>query len=141
MKLVPEETLAVREHAFDAARSRLSNSLDQTLLDDPVSGRCLKFYLLLTELPDLLGADGIPNEQMFWSRYYWHVRYATLSHAVSGPDPGLDQQSFQILEYPHPPCAPDWNDLESVHRAAERDAEHQLQVVLGEGGQHDTRCT
>jgi hypothetical protein len=129
MRLVPEETLAAREAAFDAVRSRLPGHHDLTFLEDRVAGRSLKFYLLLTEMPELLAPEQASPEEIFWTRYYWFVRYARLQQAVYGYDAGLEQQAFQILDYPQPDCDPDWNWLESVHSHAAQSAEAQLAAL------------
>jgi hypothetical protein len=117
MRLVPEDVLAAKIHAFDALRSRLVGRYDLTLLDDPQAGRFLKYYLLLTEAPELLVDQAISPEDLFWSRYYWFLRFARLRQTTTGYDAGLEQQAFQILEYPWPECEPDWSLLELVESA------------------------
>lgn len=130
MNLVRSDLLEAKEAAFDAVRGRLLPSYNLALLDDPLAGQALKFYLLLTEMPDLLAGERPSAEELFWSRYSWFMRYARLRRAVAGYDAGLEQQAAQILEYPHPACTPDWSVLEEVE-AAELDAGGQLRLTDG----------
>src|SRR5439155_26387780 len=96
------------------------------LLDDSLAGQALKFYLLLTEMPELITYQRVSTEKLFWIRYYWFLRYARLRAAVAGRDAGLEQRSFQILEHPYPACTPDWSVIEKVEAAAERDSADPL---------------
>ncbi|WP_435016274.1 hypothetical protein TA3x_003838 [Tundrisphaera sp. TA3] len=126
MRLATEESLAEKASALNAAISPLPRHYNLALLDEPVSGRALKFYLVLTELPLLITDLGLTAEEVFWSRYYWFRRFARLREAINGRDVGLEQQAFQILEHPDPPCDPDWLELESIEAMAERDVAAQL---------------
>jgi hypothetical protein len=103
------------------------------LLDDPLAGRALKFYVLLTEMPDLTVALGLSPEQLFWSRYYWFLRFTKLREASVGRDVGLEQQAFQILEYPHPDCSPDWTVIGEIETAVTRDVALRLRRMLEDG--------
>jgi hypothetical protein len=133
MRLVPVELLEAKEADFDARRGQLSPQYDLALLDDPLAGRALKFYLLLTEMPDLIADQRLSAEQMFWSRYYWFLLHVRLREAVVGPDAGLEQQAFQILEHPRPICTPDWSMIDELEAAAKRDAAAQLRTAPNEG--------
>jgi hypothetical protein len=139
IQLLAEHTLAAKEAAFDAACARLPSCYNEALLADPVTGRCLKFYLLLTHLLELLDDPPLSPEQVFWNRYYWLARYMQLRLALHGPDAGLEQQLAQVLEYPYPPCDPDWSLLEPVEAAAERDAAAQLASQQRVPGRHSPR--
>src|SRR5262249_32313589 len=61
---------------------------------------CLRNYLILTECPELLGEPRLSEAVRYWSRYYWLFRFARVWSAVVGYDAGLEQQVFQLLEYP-----------------------------------------
>jgi hypothetical protein len=129
MRLATEEVLDDHVAAWDAARAGLPAHENSDLLDDPVSGRALRSYLMLTETPVLIAGLGLSAEDVFWSRYYWLLRYARLREATVGRDAGLEQQVSQILEHPDPPCDPDWSVLEAVEARAERDAAAQLGIM------------
>jgi hypothetical protein len=129
MELIPGEWLAAKEAEFDARRGQLPGHYDLSLIDDPLAGRALKFYLLLKEMPNLIAGQGISPEQLFWSRYYWFLRHARLREAVAGRDAGLEQQAFQILEHPPANCSPDWSVLEQVEAAVGRDVAAYLRSV------------
>ena len=129
MRLATEEILGDKVAALDAARSGLPGHYNLDLLDDPVCGRALKFYLMLTEMPQLIADLGLSAEEVFWSRYYWLRRYAKLREATLGQDAGLEQQASQMLDHPDPPCDPDWSELEILEARAERDVAAQLGTV------------
>jgi hypothetical protein len=122
MDLVPIEMLEAKVADFDARREELPRQYDLALLDDPVAGRVLMFYLLLTEMPGLLSDQRLTPEQVFWSRCYWFLLFARLREATAGPDAGLEQQAIQILEHPPDGLSPDWTMLEEVEAAVERSA-------------------
>jgi hypothetical protein len=131
MRIVPAGVLVAKESAFDSRRRELPPHYNQSLLDDPLAGQALKFYLLLTEMPDLLADEGFSAEERFWSRYYWFLLYVRLRQASAGPDAGLEQQALQILQHPQPPCSPGWSILTEVEAATERDASALRQARAG----------
>jgi hypothetical protein len=133
VRLIGAEVLEAKEAEFDTRRGQLPRRFDLALLDDPLAGRALKWFLLLTEMPDLVADQGLSAEELFWGRYYWFLRYARLRGAVTGRDAGLEQQAFQLLEHPYPACRPDWSVLEEVEAAAERDAAAQLREAYRGG--------
>jgi hypothetical protein len=124
--LVPSKLLEGKAAAFDARRGELPRHYDLSLLDAPLSGRALKFYLLLTEMPSLLGEGTFSAEQVLYSRYYWFVRFARLRQAMAGHDAGLEQQALQILEQPPTDCELDWLIVERIESAASKAATARL---------------
>src|SRR5215510_14995096 len=67
-------------------------------------------------------ASTFTPEEIFWSRYFWFRLFAYVTSATVGKDAGVEQQAFQLLEHPFPPCNPDWSRLESVDALAKREA-------------------
>jgi hypothetical protein len=67
-------------------------------LEDPIYGAAFTRYLLFEHWPDLLGRD-LPMDQIFYNRYFWLVRAATLYQERHGPDAGLEQMAFQLIEH------------------------------------------
>jgi hypothetical protein len=122
MRLVTEDVLTSAGPDLDPLRPTLGH-YDLALLGDPRVGQALRSYLLLTERPECFTSRGWSPEEVFWSRYYWFLRFSKLRTTSSGPDAGLEQQAFQILEHPHPSCLPDWSELERVELMVERDIE------------------
>jgi hypothetical protein len=120
--LVPVGLLEEKAADFDARRGELPQHYDLSLLDAPLSGRALKCYLLLTEMPNLLGEGTVSAERVLYSRYYWFVLFARLRQAMAGYDAGLDQQALQILEQPPTDCELDWLLVERIEAAASKDA-------------------
>jgi len=84
----------------------------------PAAAAALQIFLTLTQSPDVFLKAGLSAETIFWSRYYWFLRFVAIQTQHQGFDAGLEQQTFQLLEHPFPPCDPDWSRLESVERAA-----------------------
>ncbi len=97
-ELLLEGDLTPREQKFDAANRRLPEHHPHELRSHPAYGRALKFYLLLTEAPELFDDLGVDPERLFWSRYYWFLVFERRYRAAEGPDAGIEQQAFQLLE-------------------------------------------
>src|SRR5438876_11388299 len=95
MQFVPEEILTVHESRFEMLGVRTRHTYAATMLEDPVAGKCLKFYILLTEFPEFFADRGVSAEQMFWTRYYWFLRFARLWQAGHGHYLGLAQTACQ----------------------------------------------
>ncbi|MDR3405473.1 MAG: hypothetical protein P4L99_23460 [Chthoniobacter sp.] len=130
MNLISEEVIRALEERLGDWRGRLPGNYNQPLMDDPRFGRALLFYLLLTENGEALPAQVSP-EAIFWSRYYWFKRFLHTYETCVKKNAGMEQQAFQILEYPWPPCEPDWADLETVDRAAVEAAARDLSAASG----------
>src|SRR5262245_30039630 len=110
VKLASRDLLADREPLIDAARGALASSYDLAMFDDPVAGQSLKFYVLLTDYPRLVSDLGLSAEELFWSRYYWFLRFARLRQAIAGVDVGMEDFGYRILAYPQPECQPDYSN-------------------------------
>src|SRR5262249_44386427 len=124
MRLVSEEALSAAAARYPQMRCRLSEYRDD-MLDNPVAGWCLRNYLILSECPELLGEPDLSEAEMYWSRYYWLVRFARVWASLVGYDAGLEQQVFQFLE--HPPDGPEV--CVEVVAAAEKAAAEQLRAA------------
>ena len=81
------------------------------------------FEKLTKKQADFLNS-GWSAEEIFWSRYFWIKVYANIRTKSSGPDAGLDQFIFKLLEDPAPKCEPDWNVLEKIEQLAKQEALH-----------------
>jgi hypothetical protein len=130
MRLALEDAFATV--TADAEVQRRLAAYGADMIGHPLAGWCLRNYAILTECPDALGEHGLSGPEVYWSRYYWLVRFARVWSAVAGYDAGLEQQVFGLLEY-----APDgWDHCEAVAAAAERAAADQLRAAgIGKGGQ------
>lgn len=93
---------------------------DPVLLDDSTAGAALRIFLVLSQRPEIAETIGCSPETIFWSRYYWFRRFALERQASHGPDAGLEQQAFRLLEHPEPECRPDWSLLAWVEEQASR---------------------
>ena len=113
MQLVTEDTLAKL-----AVTAPSTEGIDPASFNEASAASALRMFLTLSQQPESFIAAGWSAESVFWSRYYWFRRFANIQSAKTGADPGLDQQALQILEYPFPPCSPDWSQLEAVNMKA-----------------------
>jgi len=86
----------------------------------------LQAFETLTESPDQFIRRGWSSEDVFWSRYFWIQVHALLRAVDSGPDAGLDQTVFKVLEHPFPECDPDWIRAESVDEMARSFVTHRV---------------
>ena len=121
MNLIPKNVLAIAESSFDAIPG-LAYKWGGSQANDPLSGQAFKYYVLLTEVPDLFTAQGFTPEQVYWTGYYWLVYLTRLHSLTEGEDAGAEQYLFKYIEYS--PCG--WDPYQEVHEAAERAAKQRL---------------
>ena len=96
--LMPIEKLA----PLDGAALRRLDAAEPSLSDwarEGEAGKALVRSFMFERWPELLG-DAVDPERLFYNRYFWFLRFATLRQAAHGPDAGLEQQAFKMLEYP-----------------------------------------
>ncbi|MBL8936758.1 MAG: hypothetical protein JNM69_19520 [Archangium sp.] len=60
------------------------------------SGEALLLSMLFERWPELVA--GLSVETRFYNRYFWFLRFVALHTDTHGPDAGLQQQAFQLLE-------------------------------------------
>ena len=119
--LVELSTLRDRAQEIRAATvdADLSPSLSK---NDANYGPALRYFLLFSE-PELLARVdlGAPMDAVtaFYNQYYWFKRFVQLHHKEHGPDAGLDQQAFQLLE--SAPEGVDWDVLAAIEQQLERE--------------------
>jgi hypothetical protein len=119
MRIVSANDLASTSALFAEVRSRLSDiGYNAAMTDHPTAGASLRYYLILTECPDVLG---LSQAERFWNRYYWLARFAREWQSVAGPDGGLEQQVFQLLESADH-LGISYNPFPEIKAAIERDA-------------------
>ena len=87
----------------------------------------LEAFRALTDSPAVFIERGSTTEEIFWSRYFWFWLFKEIRVAIDGPDAGLEQQAYQLLEDPFPECEPDWSQVESVEALAHQEAALWLQ--------------
>jgi hypothetical protein len=123
-QLIPETTLRSRDEMIRRVIRPLIKNMrySQSDTEDAFCGAALRYYLLFTleSGPRQIGLPHLNAETTFYNRYYWFRRFATLSRLKYGEDAGIEQQVFQLLEYPE--CDPDWFLVEKIHNLAESDA-------------------
>lgn len=99
IRLVPQEVLESRENEMRQliASDALAHALD---IDDPVYGQAFRRFLILSRWSSS-GAGSLPDldeATLFCSRYYWFLRSIRLYASTDGPDAGLEQQAYPMLE-------------------------------------------
>jgi hypothetical protein len=95
--VIPPEALEPRRGEL----LRRIAELDQDFIvdanaDDPAA-RALALSLLFEHWPELAGED-LDAGRRFYNRYYWLVRFLALRQLTHGPDGGLEQQAFKLIE-------------------------------------------
>lgn len=84
----------------------------------PVYGEAFKFYVLFTHCPDWLNTRvcDLGDPAVFHNRIFWFARFRHLYCEQHGPDEGLAQQEFQLLE--ESDHAIDWPTVERIMEMA-----------------------
>ena len=96
-------------------------------LGEPLSARtALEAFNRLTECANDFLDGGWSAEEVFWSRYFWIRTYANFAHSTTGPEAGLEQFIFKLLEQPSPDCEPDWAWMERVTDLSRHETERSL---------------
>ncbi len=113
------QELVIDPEALEGADDGLQHEgFQPSLLASPVSGQALRAYLILSQRAAHFLELGWSREAVFWSRYFWFRRFATLRAREVGIDAGVEQQSLALLEHPYPECDPDWSKLQLVENEA-----------------------
>ncbi len=93
-------------------------------IEEEVLRTALFNYLALTYFPNVaLGDAEISEIELLYNRYYWFLKVARGQQRRHGPDAGMDQQAFQILE--HAGIEFDWDEVQKIEQrvASEIEAE------------------
>lgn len=75
--------------------------------------------LLFERWPELIIEEPVDPVRSFYNRYFWFARFAALWQAAHGPDAGLEQQAFQLLEQAD--FDVDWNVVQELDARAKQD--------------------
>jgi len=97
--LVPEEVLE-RLVAVDSQSDKCVRALAYFRFVDQYQVGAFEDVLKLTEVT------------RFYNRYYWFSVFADLRQRTEGPDAGIDQRKFQMLE--SAPAEVDWKVIEAL---------------------------
>ncbi|MCA9029701.1 MAG: hypothetical protein KDA66_02770 [Planctomycetaceae bacterium] len=99
---------------FDVSKLMDGESIRDEIKSNQELAALLKYYLLFTFYPELF--EPITDADLIYNRYYWFRRLVTLFESVYGPDAGVEQQAFQILENAN--CELDWAMIQKVETMA-----------------------
>ncbi len=86
-------------------------------MNDEAYGRPFSYYLLFTHWPFLLPTV-LDKPQVFYNRYYWFQHFGKVYQGKRGPDAGVEQQGFQLLESADFDL--DWQIIEKLDARAKR---------------------
>jgi len=95
--LVPPSTLMLHQPELQRRIDQLDPPLDRARRTGE-AGEALANALLFERWPELLTGEALDPERIFYNRYFWFRRFTKLWQVAHGPDAGLEQQAFQILE-------------------------------------------
>jgi hypothetical protein len=59
-----------------------------------------------------VGFGELDSVALFYNEYYWFKRFVLIQEATNGPDAGLEQQAFQLMETA--PGKVNWTILEAI---------------------------
>jgi hypothetical protein len=110
--LIPDSHFAAHDDEVKAKTNTIVPPLSVDL-DNASYGRAFRRYLLLSHWPELLeNTAAAQGEALLYNKYYWFTRFARLYRAYHGPDAGIEQQAFQMLDQTM--FQVDWQVIEAI---------------------------
>jgi hypothetical protein len=113
IRLIPEEVLLSRE---EEVRHLIASVASMYAIDveDPVHGPAFRHFLLFCHWPSLLAGSfpDLDTATVFYNKYFWFMRFVRLYALAYGPDAGMEQQAFQLLEAAE--FEIDWSVIEEI---------------------------
>src|SRR5262245_61630690 len=66
-------------------------------IDDTDFGTAFRYFLLFEHCPELVSEsfETMSAERIFYNKYFWFCRFASLYASKLGPDAGIEQQQFK----------------------------------------------
>ena len=113
--LVSPAELAARADAIEVATRGLVAAYRAEYGTDPAFRRFLLFSS--AEALEAVGLHELGELGAFYNQYFWFKRFVKQHTAHAGPDAGLEQQVFQLLE--SAPPGVDWSILEALDHEVE----------------------
>lgn len=95
--LISTHVLAQQQPELLRRIARLDPAPRVDLMSGP-PGEAYARSLLFERWPELIVDEPVDFARCFYNRYFWFARFAALWQAAHGPDAGLEQQVFQLLE-------------------------------------------
>lgn len=91
------------------------DEFSEVLLDDQLKS-LFNYFLFLEKYEEkIIETKKISLEIILYSKYYWFSRFLDRYHEVYGPNAGLEQQQFQMLEeIEHRAEQADWEFVEKL---------------------------
>ncbi len=72
--------------------------LEDTNLNDTVLIRYLKYFKFLSQCSHKIISSPLKDADIFFNQYYWFNKYKERYYSLYGPDEGLEQQNYRLLE-------------------------------------------
>lgn len=91
-------------------------------LDDSAYGESFQYYWAFSHPESLsdVGYGAIDEQTAFYNTYYWFLTFTSLYISKHGPNAGLEQQVFQLLE--HADLDLDWALIEHIDKLVESES-------------------
>lgn len=116
--LIPENQLPISATLLARIEAKVPSVNWRNLEDDSRQAYARYVALLDPELRDEFGVEIASESVAFYNAYFWILVFAKRYQAHHGPDAGIEQECFKVLE--RAPVDVDWQAVESVSQAAEQ---------------------
>ena len=113
--LVPVSKLEAHASKIKAATAK---AMAKVIKSTPAGETALRYYLLFSD-PERVaraGLDPLPEDRLFYNRYFWFKRFEKLHAAKYGFDAGIEQMASMLLENAHDDV--DFSLVEAVQKQA-----------------------
>jgi hypothetical protein len=119
--LIPEDDLKKKDSVIRQFVEQYHREHQERANDD-LYGSAFRYYLLFSDpaAHEKVGLSRLSNVAVFYNCYYWFLLFSNLYQAKHGPDAGLEQQSFRLLEASSPSL--DWRIVEEISNSARSEA-------------------
>jgi len=120
--LIPEAILQAKDREIRQLAESLRGRYGVDI-DNDIYGPAFRYYLAFSHQPSLLAVtpSDLDDKAVLYNRFYWFSKFVKLHTMKHGYDPGLEQQTFQLLEQAS--CQIDWSVIEDISRLVSSEAE------------------
>ena len=71
---------------------------EQAFEDDALNDLYNNWLVIYNNSDRICEIEGIGEDELVYSEYYWFTRFLNRYHGIYGEDSGMDQQQFKILD-------------------------------------------
>ena len=102
---------------IEAMMKEMNYVYEDEYSDDQLNSLLNYIFFLEKYEEKIMGTKKISLEIILYSKYYWFSRLLDRHHEVYGPDAGMEQQQFQMLEeIDHRVEDVDWEFVEKLDK-------------------------